>query len=379
MKTDFKNKIICSVDELMAEISTQEENIIYGAGGMAHILLKFLQYRGLSRFILCVTVEDDSVNPTELYGIPVVAIQYLPHFYQTANLFLAVGEELCKNVEESLQSKECRKIMKISENVFSELKELFEQIPLNFIADIGTETIRYQIEKVRRTVSWQPEVVKTNTESFANFKDINAGKNIVLLATGPTASKYKMMSDALHIGVNTTPVLNIPLDYYFAHDNRAFKKLSLDKAISGCGGEAFIGRIAGRLAHLRSEININHRQWTNVHSYFVNCPCMTEDLIRDICQHSLTDYYSIVFAAVQFALFTNPSRIYLVGCDISGKLEHFNETSNVIVSHTKYFKLGFGLLKRFVEIYYPDVEMCSINPVGLRGLFEDYYTEDEMA
>lgn len=376
MGTDFEYKMVCSLDELMLEIMTERENIIFGAGGMAHTLLRYLQYRELSRYILCITVEDDSINPTEIYGIPVVAMKYISHFYQTASFFVAVGEKLYKEVEENLQDKACHRVIAISENIFTELEEEFKQISSNIIMDISTEINRSKIEKLENTVSWQPEVVKTNTETFAKFKDINIGKEIVLLATGPTASKYRKRKNALHIGINTTPILNVPLDYYFAHDSRAFKKISIENVINRCEGSIFIGKIAGRLAHkssyLRSEIDItNIKRNKDICQYFVNSPCMTEELAKDICQHPLTDYYSIVFSALQFALYTCPSKIYLVGCDVSGKLEHFHDASNSAVPHAKYFKLGYGLLKRFVETYYSNVEIYSINPVGLKGLFKD--------
>lgn len=377
MEKDFEKRVICSLDELITEIMMGKENIIYGAGNMAHKLLKYLQYRGLSHCVLCVAVEDDSGNPTEVYGIPVIAIRYIPHFYRTAIFFAAVSERLYKDVEETLRSKSCKKVLAISDGLFTEIEKEFERMPSNSIIDISAEIMRFQMGKLENAVSWQPEVVKTNTEAFMGFKEVNVGKEIVLLATGPTASRYIERKNVLHIGVNTTPVLNIPLDYYFAHDNRAFNKITIENTVERCGsGEMFFGRLAYRLAYTRSEIDVyNIKKSVNIHQYFVNAPCMTDDLVKEICQHPLTDYYSIVFSALQFALYTHPARIYLVGCDVSGKLEHFYEASDVVVPHAKYFKLGYGLLKRFAEIYYPDVEICSINPIGLKGLFKDCYTE----
>ncbi len=376
MEMEFESRMIRSLDELMSEILAGRENIIYGAGGMAHRLLRYLWHRGLSYYILCVTVENDSINPTELYGIPVIAIRYIPHFYRTASFFAAVSEKLHGDVEETLRAKNVKKIITISDSVFAELEKEFRRMPTNDMIDRGNEMIRLQIERMNRVVSWQPEVVRTNTEAFQNFKDVNAGREIVLMATGPTTSQYVRKKDALHIGVNTAPILNIPLDYYFAHDNRAFTRISLENAVDRCEGEIIIGKFAGRLAYLQTEIDTTKiEKDKRIHQYIVSCPSMTEDLVKNICQHPLTDYYSIVFPALQFALYTHPSRIYLVGCDVSGKLEHFNEASDIVEPHARYVKLGHGLLKRFVEIYYPDVEICSINPVGLKGLFKDYIME----
>ena len=37
---------------------------------------------------------------------------------------------------------------------------------------------------------------------------------------------------------------------------------------------------------------------------------------------------------------------------------------------------GYHQFKEYARIYYPDVYIISVNPVGLRGLFEDVYTKD---
>lgn len=46
---------------------------------------------------------------------------------------------------------------------------------------------------------------------------------------------------------------------------------------------------------------------------------------------------------------------------------------------------GFGkikdtaFLKMFASKYYPDIKIYSINPVGLKGLFKDIYTDEYKA
>ena len=37
---------------------------------------------------------------------------------------------------------------------------------------------------------------------------------------------------------------------------------------------------------------------------------------------------------------------------------------------------GYKKFKEFIDIYYPDVEVISVNPVGLKGLFRDVYTQN---
>ena len=81
---------------------------------------------------------------------------------------------------------------------------------------------------------------------------------------------------------------------------------------------------------------------------------------------------------MQFALWTNPKRIYLVGCDSAGQVNslnwnHFddNNKNNHNIVPIEALLEGWKKLAKFAEYMYPDVEIISINPVGLKGLFKD--------
>ena len=39
------------------------------------------------------------------------------------------------------------------------------------------------------------------------------------------------------------------------------------------------------------------------------------------------------------------------------------------------WKEGYKRIKTFTEQFYPDVEIISVNPIGLKGMFHDMYTE----
>ena len=43
------------------------------------------------------------------------------------------------------------------------------------------------------------------------------------------------------------------------------------------------------------------------------------------------------------------------------------------------FKTGYVKLKQIRDTYYPEVEIVSINPVGLKGMFHDVYTKSYLA
>ena len=42
---------------------------------------------------------------------------------------------------------------------------------------------------------------------------------------------------------------------------------------------------------------------------------------------------------------------------------------------TERLFLGWLQVKKFIEKFYPNVEVFSVNPVGLKGIFHDVYTK----
>ena len=75
------------------------------------------------------------------------------------------------------------------------------------------------------------------------------------------------------------------------------------------------------------------------------------------------DYGGTAFSALQWIMFTNPKKLYLVGCDCSGAYKDFH-----LYSWVKF--------KEFVSHNNPDLEIISVNPVSLKGFFKDIYTTD---
>ena len=85
---------------------------------------------------------------------------------------------------------------------------------------------------------------------------------------------------------------------------------------------------------------------------------------------------------MQIAFFMNPAKIYLVGIDASSN-GHFTdqgvseEDKNRINKDLKKYvdiknlKDKWTEIKTFRDVYYPETEIISINPVGLRGIFKD--------
>lgn len=105
---------------------------------------------------------------------------------------------------------------------------------------------------------------------------------------------------------------------------------------------------------------------------FPNLRDFEYSLHTDISTYPLADFYSISFAALHYALYTYPQKIYLVGLDCA-------QTGNFFDGNTSYnYKkmiMGYKKFKEFARVHYPETEIISINPIGLKGIFKDVYTQ----
>lgn len=54
---------------------------------------------------------------------------------------------------------------------------------------------------------------------------------------------------------------------------------------------------------------------------------------------------------------------------------HYLYLKNMIDEGYKYMFYGWEQMKKFIRGHYPDVEIISVNPVGLKGMFKDIYTD----
>ena len=225
-------------------------------------------------------------------------------------------------------------------------------------------------------------------KTFLPFKGCHTGREIVVVATGPTLNKYVPLDNVINIGVNAAFLrAEIIFDYLFAMDYYSVKPFisQMNEYRKGkcvkfygldcehvpqdkwqCVIPESDAIIAGALRYRADAAPIEG---------------MKMQFAYDLSSMPLGDCYSTVFSAMQFALWTNPKRVYLVGCD-TADTGHFNSGKKVeemrkdrpIVSNP-YQKIleSWHLFKLFTQRYYPETEIVSVNPVGLKGLFTDFY------
>lgn len=223
--------------------------------------------------------------------------------------------------------------------------------------------------EAERICERQIAVARLHKEVFSKYKNCFQDREMVLMASGPSVKKYIRIENAIHVGVNRS-FLNeqIPLDFLFIQDKRAFAN----------GKEAILKYKGNDVVKFFGILNEKFQDWIIPESWALQCHALryytdngfSSRFAYDITSQRLGDFSSVVFSALQFMLFCNPHRIYLVGCDCSNEPYFYdpNQKTDLIPSRNI---ANFQRFKEFATVYYPDTEIISVNPVGLKGMFPE--------
>lgn len=207
------------------------------------------------------------------------------------------------------------------------------------------------------------EIHETHIASFSEFKACHRDRTVAVVGTGPTLNYYSQAKEVPHIGVNGAfRREQLKLDYYFLlHYSLGFcedlKNYSFVKFFGRIGDDAFPEYV----------IEENHAR-----EFFYST--IARRFNTNIEYYPMAGFGSVIFQALQFAIYTRPKRILLVGCDCTD-VGHFYDEGSGHVDYTAQWLDGYRCFKEFMARHYPDTEVISVNPVGLRGMFRDVYTE----
>ena len=245
-----------------------------------------------------------------------------------------------------------------------------------------TNELEREIKQLELRLKLNHEIIAVNTAAFLEYKDAHTGRDVMIAAAGPSLKKYTQIKNAIHIGVNRVCTSKkIALDYYFLQDvgTQIPRNVPYEKEIVNLKCKKFFGLLACTPNGLM-EPSESFSVKVNASRYFVD-HSPSKYLFPDIRFHPLMDFCSVVFPALHFALFTNPKRIYLVGCDASHNGYFTDEKQKDSIEEKRHFLtimiIGYRRLKEFAKIWYPETEIISINPVNLKGLFRDMYTDEQ--
>lgn len=207
------------------------------------------------------------------------------------------------------------------------------------------------------------EIHDRHMASFSEFKGRYRGQAVAVVGAGPTLNYYSQVKGVPHIGVNGSfRKEQLKLDYYFLyHFSGGFcedlRNYSFVKFFAY--GDDVIPEYAA--------------EENNARRFFISHLSRRFDSNIEYCP-MVGGFFSTIFQALQFAIYTRPKRILLVGCDCAN-IGHFDNDIVKYVGAVSVWLEGYRCFKDFIALHYPDTEIISINPVGLKGLFRDVYTE----
>ena len=224
--------------------------------------------------------------------------------------------------------------------------------------------------------------VKTHTCVFSKYKGMYKGRTIVILGSGPTLRFYNMLKNAVHIGVNHTFTIDqLKLDYLFVQDNLGIG--DAENPDMQHRANVYRGKVCKKFYGTHyCDARITEQDVLEANAeryYFLDHNIPTSDyafLTADITTRPLNEWSSVIFAAMEFALWTHPEKIYIVGCDCTSNGHIYVKEKRGWCAFEDRFKYGWKQIKRYRDSHYSDVRIISINPVGLTGLFEDVYTQN---
>lgn len=207
---------------------------------------------------------------------------------------------------------------------------------------------------------------------FRKYKNCHEGKDIVLVAAGPTLDLYTPLPGAVHMGVNRVyNASHVSLDYLVAIDKLSFPQGTKQTYnLEHC--KVFLGY--NFAPNERIDVNIA-KQLQAERFYYEIMGLSGPITIPYTPEYSpLIVMESVVTAAFQIALWMGAKRIFLVGCDSDNSGYFSSEKSSITqsLSNTR-MRLAWEHIADFAKDTYPDVEVISVNPRGLRGLFRDMY------
>ena len=379
-----------NLNALIQLIHSREEVIIFPLGGEGQQLLDFLRYSNFLNRICCIAAPQVKLGFKQdfIHGKPIIPFENLVHFRETGLLIVASAEDPQNSaLNVALRRVGFKSVVflkdTVNTQVKNELKKLYDS------GQVLTWYLRHfdkNLNDLALRIDEQNEIAAVNTKAFSEYRNAFRGRKVVIVGGGPTAKYYTPIKDAIHIGLNFAwKKENISFDYLFTHDRvealgtRNAPNLVYE-GFDRIKNKVFVGRRVERQGNFW--VNYPEDILFKSNNVVLYCIGATESftglnmpIYRDICNHPLMIYGSCVFQALQFTLFTYPSEIYLVGCDTTSN-GHFYEEDNSNYYLSNKVKVGYARMKMFAKRHYPETKIISINPVGLRGLFKDIYTEE---
>lgn len=226
--------------------------------------------------------------------------------------------------------------------------------------------------------------------NFHDLKTLVEGRDIVICGSGPSLKKINadaLGDNVVYFALNNAFLYDkLPFSVMFSVDKTAIE-MSKDKIEKATDLIKIFGKAMLSPERILDE---SYFSMENVIPFDVadaiENSSFEGNFVIDIKENAIRYFQSVATVAVQIALWLHPRRLYLVGLDFS-TVGHYNDeiyTNNIAQQHknwvtehwqTDYVRNFWQKVRDFASHYYQDVKIVSINPVSLKGIFEDIYTD----
>lgn len=370
-------KAINNRSDLMRMLEECNGCALYGAGLVGASVLQYLAREKMMSKIICIAVKNRKNNPSSILGVPVCELNELESYKDRYLFLITTLEHLQESIAGELEKFGCAQIAGVTNAYYANIREQTHDLS----PDIwnAVKGLQDMYKSLVCLIEEQNEISAVNTKAFAKYQNCYRGRDVVLVATGPTLNNYRPIEGAIHIGVNTVyKKQEIPLDYLFVQDGRPeFIQQGKFEGIENVKCKIFMGRVSKNSYVEHIEFSEEYRLYGNVTDYMLALGNACAGIYRDIRYHPLSGGHTVTLSAFHFALYTYPKRIYLVGCDNAPTGYYdgtVDEQSLIKEKEAGLLKDDYLAMKQFAQIHYPETEIISINPVGLKGMFKDLYT-----
>jgi len=395
------------------QIQKADKFAVYGAGEFASLLVQYCFENGYADKIEnCIVTRWDLSVPAYILGVPVIELGMWKQEKDILIIVAILSEKGKKEIADCLRSTGYYNLYFLTEDEFKTISRSI----MDFSAEIKCELRRLVAQNRRQSEQIQqlykdlstliqsiPAVVETHKHTFGKYKDIHKGKTVVICTPGPTLNQYQYNSSYIHIGVNSV-IFNdkIKLDFYFNQhipSEYDFEENGLDiqpiarqrymEFFSKQKCIQFLGQRIGEDWIISPPFG--EYSDPNYNVYYTSDIEATHWFCEDIRYGFLYGSTSIIFPALQFALFTNPQRIFIVGSDgydasrenyYSRQIEDEQDEritrsrkEGVLLYVNKKIEEIYKELRKFAMVRYPDTEIIMVNPVHFKGIFKETITD----
>jgi len=229
-----------------------------------------------------------------------------------------------------------------------------------------------------RDVKWKQNHSATIQHKFFEiYKDVHKHRTGVILTGADTINNMPLHDHALYnnsikVGMNwmNSSKYKEDLDYYFFgsyyNNNDQYKNIieNYNNKNNTLVKFASVFREGIHVYRRITKTQISKMQADKLGAYSFDTCLSSFDMNTDITTNRILGN-SVIFPAVSFLLYTGVSKIYLIGADCTiGKVG--SDYSGEVV----YL---WNVMKQFIKKNYPQTEIISVNPIGLKNLFTDIY------